>query len=281
MSVWFQNSNSVVVYSLSFRGSKFIFPHPLRKSLPNHSAANRGLVPPLQLKTSQSCVLISARSVYSQKSNFHFVKHTHYPHVPTFSWNPSLAWKVVLFGVIAGLIAMVFVKLTHLIKDVMKKYVAWYPARPVIGGVIVATLILVFGWRDYSGVSIPLALEAMNGANRGLWFVKLGLTALTLGSGFVGGEVVPLFVTGALAGGSYAHMIGANVPLFAIVGSLAVLAAAANTPLACTVLGIELFGGEGIILFAVVCAAAYATSGHTGIYHTQKVSVHKSGEVTT
>lgn len=209
------------------------------------------------------------------------VEHTHYPHVPKFSWNPSLAWKVILFGVIAGLIAMVFVKLTHLIKDVMKKYVAWYPARPVIGGVIVATLILVFGWRDYSGVSIPLALEAMNGTDHGLWFVKLGLTALTLGSGFVGGEVIPLFVTGALAGGSYAHMIGANVPLFAIVGSLAVLAAAANTPLACTVLGIELFGGEGIILFAVVCAAAYATSGHTGIYHTQKVSVHKSGEVTS
>lgn len=205
------------------------------------------------------------------------VEHTHYPHTPNFSWSPSLAWKVILFGVVAGLIAMGFVLLTHFIKDTMKKYVAWYPARPVIGGILIAALILIFGWRDYSGVSIPLALEAMHGTEHGLWFVKLGLTALTLGSGFVGGEVIPLFVTGALAGASYAHMIGANVPLFAIVGSLAVLAGAANTPLACTILGIELFGGDGIILFAVVCAAAYATSGHTGIYHAQRVSAHKSG----
>jgi H+/Cl- antiporter ClcA len=203
------------------------------------------------------------------------VHHTMFPHISEPRWTAALALQIAIFGIIAGLIALLFVQLTHGIKSVMKKYVTWYPARPVIGGVVVAALILIFGWRDYSGVSVPLALEAMRGSSHGLWFVKLGLTALTLGTGFVGGEVIPLFVMGALAGASYGSIIGGNVAFFAIVGSLAVLAGAANTPLACTLLGIELFGGNGVIFFAVVCAAAYATSGHTGIYRAQPISARK------
>ena len=203
------------------------------------------------------------------------VHHTMFPHISEPRWTAALALQIAIFGVIAGLIALLFVQLTHGIKSVMKKYVTWYPARPVIGGVVVAALILIFGWRDYSGVSVPLALEAMRGSSHGLWFVKLGLTALTLGTGFVGGEVIPLFVMGALAGASYGSIIGGNVAFFAIVGSLAVLAGAANTPLACTLLGVELFGGNGVIFFAVVCAAAYATSGHTGIYRAQPISARK------
>ena len=205
------------------------------------------------------------------------VEHTHYPHMPKIDWSTSMAWKVVLFGLIGGLIALAFVRLTHFIKDTVKKYVAWYPARPVIGGVLLAVLILAFGWRDYSGLSIPLAVEAMNGSVAGQWGTKLLLTSITIGTGFVGGEFIPLFVIGALAGASFAHIVGANVVVFAIIGSITVLAGATNTPLACTLVGVELFGGHGVIFFAVACAAAYATSGHTGIYHAQRVSAHKSG----
>jgi H+/Cl- antiporter ClcA len=147
----------------------------------------------------------------------------------------------------------------------------------VIGGVVLAILILSFGWRDYSGLSIPLALEAMNGSVAGQWGSKLILTSITIGSGFVGGEFIPLFVMGALAGASYAHIIGANVVVFAIIGSITVLAGATNTPLACTIIGVELFGGQGLTFFALACATAYAISGHTGIYHAQPVSAHKSG----
>ena len=204
------------------------------------------------------------------------VEHTHFPRLADTSLTTTLAWQVAVFGVLAGLIALLFVKVTHFIKDLMKKYVAWYPARPVIGGVVIAALIVICGWRDYSGVSVPLAIEAMNGSTEGQWAVKLGLTALSLGTGFVGGEVIPLFVMGALAGAMYAQVIGANVALFAVIGSVAVLAGAANTPLACSLLGIELFGGNGIVLFAIVCASAYAASGHTGIYHAQRISARKS-----
>jgi H+/Cl- antiporter ClcA len=208
------------------------------------------------------------------------VTHTHYPNMPDIAWSASMAWKVALFGLIGGLIAMLFVHITRFIKDSLKKYIAWYPARPVVGGVVLAILILSFGWRDYSGLSIPLAVEAMNGSVAGQWGAKLILTSITIGSGFVGGEFIPLFVIGALAGASYAHLIGANVAVFAIIGSITVLAGATNAPLACTIIGIELFGGQGLTFFALACAVAYATSGHTGIYHAQPVSAHKSGAAT-
>ena len=205
------------------------------------------------------------------------VHHTHYPLFPSVDWNWATGGRVAAFGLIAGLVALLFVQLTHTVKKVGAKYISWYPARPLVGGIILAVLVLACGWRDYQGLSIPLALEAMNGSAAGQWGTKLLLTSLTIGSGFVGGEFIPLFVIGALAGASYAHITGANVALFAMVGAVAVLAGATNAPLACTLLGIELFGGNGIVLFAVACVAAYATSGHTGIYHAQPVSAHKSG----
>lgn len=205
-------------------------------------------------------------------------EHVHFPRVQNFEWAPSLAAQVVGLGLISGLVALLFVRITLFIKNTMKKYVAWYPARPLIGGVVIALIILIMGWREYSGVSVPLAIEAMNGSTEGQWSIKLGLTALSLGTGFVGGEVIPLFVIGALVGAMFANILGVNIALFAIVGSVAVLAGAANTPIACALLGVELFGGQGVVLFAAVCAAAYATSGHTGIYHSQKIVVHKSGE---
>jgi len=209
------------------------------------------------------------------------IHHTVYPHIADVKWTPTLAWQVSLFGLFAGIIALVFVTMTHFIRGAMKKYIAWYPARPLIGGILLAVLIASCGWRDYQGLSVPIMLHAMNGSSSGHFEVKLLLTAITIGTGFVGGEVIPLFVMGALAGATFASIIGANVALFAIIGSVAVLAGAANTPLACTLIGIELFGGNGAILFAVACVAAYAASGHTGIYHAQKISVHKSGEPIT
>ncbi len=205
------------------------------------------------------------------------VHHTHYPLFPSVNWNWATGGRVAAFGLVAGLVALLFVQLTHTVKKISAKYISWYPARPLVGGIILAVLVLACGWRNYQGLSIPLALEAMNGSAAGQWGTKLLLTSLTIGSGFVGGEFIPLFVIGALAGASYAHITGANVALFAMVGAVAVLAGATNAPLACTLLGIELFGGNGIVLFAVACAAAYATSGHTGIYHAQPVSAHKSG----
>jgi H+/Cl- antiporter ClcA len=140
---------------------------------------------------------------------------------------------------------------------------------------IVAVLVLALDWRDYSGLSLHLASNAFGGSVEGDSWAKLLLTAMTIGSGFVGGEFIPLLVTGALMGAGLADIIGADVALFAMAGALAVLAGATNTPVAMMILGMELFGG-GAAVFAVACVTAYACSGHKGIYHSQTVSAHKS-----
>ena len=204
-------------------------------------------------------------------------EHTRYPSLPSFEWSIGLAWQVILLGAVAGLVATAFVALTHGVRSIVSRVVAWYPARPMIGGAVVASLVLLFGWRDNQGLSIHLAQQAFAGSAAGQWPVKPLLTAISVGCGFVGGEVIPMVVTGALLGASVGNLLGANVALFAMVGATAVLAAAANTPLACVFLGIELFGGSGAVLFAVACATAYVCSGHKGMYHAQTVSAHKSG----
>lgn len=202
-------------------------------------------------------------------------EHTHFPAVPAFAWDAALAAGLLLLGLAGGLAAMAFVGLTHSVRDVLARRVAWYPARPLVGGVIVAVLVLALDWRDYSGLSLHLASNAFGGSVEGDSWAKLLLTGMTIGSGFVGGEFIPLLVTGALMGAGLADIIGADVALFAMAGALAVLAGATNTPVAMMILGMELFGGGGTV-FAVACVTAYACSGHKGIYHSQTVSAHKS-----
>jgi H+/Cl- antiporter ClcA len=204
-------------------------------------------------------------------------EHTHFPAVPSFSWDAGLAARLVMLGIAGGLAAMLFVWLTHGVRGFLARWVPWYPGRAAVGGAVIAALVLLLGWREYSGLSVHLASNAFGGSVEGDSWAKLILTAVTIGSGFVGGEFIPLFVTGALMGAGLADVIGADVPLFAMAGALAVLAGATNTPLAMMVLGVELFGGSGAVVFAVVCVAAYASSGHAGIYHAQPVAAHKSG----
>jgi H+/Cl- antiporter ClcA len=197
------------------------------------------------------------------------INHTHFPTMTSIDFNISAVWKLVVFGCLAGIVAWAFIALTHFIRRTAGRLIPWYPARPLIGGVILVIVIVVFGWRDYSGLSMPLALEAMNGSAAGQWGTKFALTSLSIGMGFVGGEFIPLFVIGALAGASFASITGGNIAVFALIGSVAVLAGATNTPLACTVLGLELFGGQGLAWFAIACVIAYATSGNGSIYHAQ------------
>jgi H+/Cl- antiporter ClcA len=197
------------------------------------------------------------------------IDHTHFPTMTSIDFNISAVWKLVVFGCLAGIVTWAFIALTHFIRRTAGRLIPWYPARPFIGGVILVIVIVVFGWRDYSGLSMPLALEAMNGSAAGQWGTKFALTSLSIGMGFVGGEFIPLFVIGALAGASFASITGGNIAVFALIGSVAVLAGATNTPLACTVLGLELFGGQGLAWFAIACVIAYATSGNGSIYHAQ------------
>ena len=133
----------------------------------------------------------------------------------------------------------------------------------------------VVGTRAYLGLSLPLiGLSVAGGAGvaLGAFALKTAFTALTLGSGFYGGEVTPLFVVGATLGATMGHVLGAPIPLLAAAGLVAVFAGASNTPIACTVLGIELFGWHPALalVFAIACSTSYVCSGSSTIYTSQQ-----------
>ena len=107
------------------------------------------------------------------------------------------------------------------------------------------------------------------------WLWKLAFTVVTLSAGFKGGEVTPLFFIGAALGTSLALALGAPVDLFAALGFVAIFAGATNTPLASTLLGMELFGAENGLYIASACIIAYRFSGHSGIYAAQRLAVPK------
>jgi H+/Cl- antiporter ClcA len=100
-------------------------------------------------------------------------------------------------------------------------------------------------------------------------------TVVTLSAGFKGGEVTPLFFIGAALGNTLAVALGAPVDLFAALGFVAIFAGATHTPLASTIMGIELFGAEHSPYLAVACFFAYLCSGHSGIYLSQRIGVPK------
>lgn len=206
------------------------------------------------------------------------VGHTAYPQLPTVELSAGLVVKVALAGIVFGLVSAVFAALVHALKGLAATRITWAPARPVVGGVLVIGLTLAVGSRDYLGLSLPLLSDALAGGagvGDGAFALKLLFTAVTLGSGFQGGEVTPLFVIGATLGVTLAGVLDVPVPVLAAVGVVAVFAGATNTPLACTIMGVELFGPGALVLYAVGCVVAYVASGHRSIYGRQRVASRK------
>ena len=208
------------------------------------------------------------------------VTHTVTPEVVPADLSVGLLAKVVVAGVIFGVVSRVFIALTHQLRRLYERVSMWPPLRPFIGGVGVIALTYLVGTRDYNGLSLPLITESLAGgagvvALAFAW--KLVFTSVTLGSGFQGGEVTPLFVIGATLGVTLAGVLGVDPTLLAAVGFVAVFAGAANVPIACTVMGAELFGTAAIVLFAVACVVSYLCSPHEGIYRSGRLAAATSG----
>ncbi len=205
------------------------------------------------------------------------VAHSHYPHLPNVEIDPLLLIKVLIAGVAFGLASMLFVELTHAVKALHFRNVPYPPLRPFFGGVVVIGLALIMDSRDYLGLSLPLIQKSLNGEGvvTFAFLLKLIFTAITLGSGFLGGEVTPLFVIGSTLGYTLGRLMGVDPIFMASIGFVAVFAGSSNTPMACTLMAIELFGGAPLYLM-LGCVVAYLASGHRGIYVTQRISAAKT-----
>lgn len=191
----------------------------------------------------------------------------------------GLLARVVLAALAFGLVARVFAWLAHTLKARLRGWIGSPLLRPVLGGLLVIALVWLLGTRDYLGLGVsspdPSAVTLLSafqpgGAHPWSWALKLTFTVLTLSAGFKGGEVTPLFFIGATLGNSLATTLGAPVDLFAALGFVAIFAAATHTPLASTVMGLELFGTHHTLPIIISCLIAHLAAGTTRIYHAQR-----------
>jgi H+/Cl- antiporter ClcA len=221
------------------------------------------------------------------------IRHTHY-HIDFketgtnfltyFHFNPKLLAVVISTGILFGLVGYAFAELSHTIKNYSNRWIKRKWLIPAVGGLLIIGLTYAAGTQDYlslgvigkdpHSITIPSCFQP-GGAAPFSWLWKLVFTAVTLGMGFKGGEVTPLFFIGAALGNTIAALTGAPVDLLAGLGFIAVFAGATNTPIACTLMGVELFGADHALYYAIACFTAYYFSGHSGIYHAQRVAVSK------
>jgi H+/Cl- antiporter ClcA len=203
---------------------------------------------------------------------FWHVKHTHYhiPIVPEIT-SKILIW-VILVSIIFGIASMLFSRTTHFWGNLFSKMIKHPPLRPFVGGIILAIVFYFIGTTKYMGLGIPIILDSFSTPNASYDFLlKILFTGFTLGAGFKGGEVTPLFFVGATLGSALSVYVPLPIALLAGMGFVAVFSGATHTPIACTIMGIELFGLESGLFIGIACAIAYFSSGSAGIYHSQIV----------
>lgn len=217
-----------------------------------------------------------AAIVGDQVSRIWGIHHTFYviPPVPQITLMALI--NTIGAGIIFGIVGMIFAKLTHEISKTFKREIKYAPLRPLIGGVLIAVAMVCLGTSKYLGLGIPTIEKAFVQVLPPWDFAfKLLLTALTLGSGFKGGEVTPLFFIGATLGNTLGYVFALPTPLLAALGFVAVFAGASNTPLTCTIMAMEIFGSEIGVYAGIACVVSYLFSGHAGIYHSQRIDHRK------
>ena len=190
-----------------------------------------------------------------------------------------MALRVAVLGVLLALLSMFFCFFMHLVHKAFHRIKnAWLAA--VIGGLIVIALTLLVGNSDYNGAGMGVIQRAIEGGEAfpAAFLLKIVFTAVTLASGYKGGEVVPSFFVGACFGCVAAPLLGISASFGAALGLIGVFCGAVNCPLASIFLAIELFGGEGVPYFALICVLTYILSGYNGLYSSQRLlySKHKA-----
>ncbi|MBR0414088.1 MAG: chloride channel protein [Clostridia bacterium] len=197
------------------------------------------------------------------------------PSVPQF--DALLCVKVILLAGICAAVSILFCAAMHGSHKLFKKYIKNEFLRIAIGAVVIILLTLIFSDRRYNGTGMAVIQEAIE-QGKALpydFVLKIVFTAITIGVGFRGGEMVPTFFIGATLGCTLGSLLGINPAFAAALGFIAMFCAVMNCPIASIILSIEVFGAGGILFFAIVSAVSYLLSGYYGLYTSQKIMYSK------
>ncbi len=207
------------------------------------------------------------------------VHHTPYPPAPFLAPTFLVVGKVALVGAVMALATVAFVELTHFLKRTLEKRIPSLPVRMMAGGLAVVGMWKLVGTSDYLGLGVPTIVRSFEDPSLPVYAfaAKLVFTSVTLAAGFLGGEVTPLFFVGAALGNVLARALNLPLAIGAGVGLAAVFGAAANTPIALSVMAVELVGANIFPHVVIATVVAYLLSGHRGIYPSQRLHRRKSG----
>jgi H+/Cl- antiporter ClcA len=195
--------------------------------------------------------------------------------VPVFS--ESFMLLVVVAGIFLGLCSMMLIEALKYGERVADKINIWKPAKGLIGGALLVVLALLFS-KQFLGLGLDSIEASLNGQPI-VWYaflVKPIFTTTTLSFGGSGGIVTPIFFIGATSGVVFAMLFGLNTATFSAIGLVSLLAGAANTPIAASILSVELFGPAIAPYATVACVISFLMTGHRSVYPSQVLSVKKS-----
>ena len=186
--------------------------------------------------------------------------------------------KVIFLSIIFSLLSVLYCQLRHGIQRVSEKYFRKnHMIRAFSGGVIIVLLTLMVGTEDYNGRGLEMLEQSFTEEVPAIAFAaKLIFTAVTLGTGFVGGEAIPLFFMGATLGNALYSFMDLPLSFLAALGMIAVFCGGANTPIAAFLLSVEMFEGKGVEYFFIACLISYIFSGHHGLWPSQTIHEPKS-----
>lgn len=195
--------------------------------------------------------------------------------VPALSLN-SL-WPALVLGLVCALVSIVFCEVMHASHRAFSRYFPNRYVRVAVGAALVVGISLLVGTGRYNGAGADVIEGAIGG--RALPYdglLKLLLTAVTLGCGMKGGEIVPAFFVGSTMGCLLGPLVGLSASFGAGLCMVGMFCGIVNCPIASMVLSVELFGGAGLPLFALVCAVSFACSGRHSLYSAQSFQFDKA-----
>lgn len=202
------------------------------------------------------------------------------PAIPLPSPDVGTLFRVLALTLACAVVSILFLEVMHLVGRLYRRFFDGKPyRRAAVGGLLVAAATVLLGTRDYNGAGMEVAAAAVGGqAASWAFLLKILLTALTIGAGYKGGEIVPAFFIGATFGCVAGPWLGLDPRLAAAIGLIALFCSVVNCPVASMLLSVELFGGTRLWMFAVVCGVSYLMSGYSTLYSEQKIIYAKLGE---
>ncbi|SFB12632.1 H+/Cl-antiporter ClcA [Acetitomaculum ruminis DSM 5522] len=216
------------------------------------------------------CIIASLTAFHI--TNFFSINYGSYMVEKLFEIKYSDYFKLGILIILCSFVSMLFIIILHKVSELFQKYFNDFYLRIFIGGCIVVAFTIVYGNFDYNGAGMDMVKRALsNDMPSYAFLLKIILTSITIGSGFKGGEIVPSFFIGATFGNFIAGLLGFNIALGAQLGLVSIFVGVVNCPLSGIILGVELFGSQNILLFALAAAVSYILSGYYSLYSSQKI----------